>query len=98
MVSVNIGRQWENLYLDLQFTPPRSKEKRLKDLENLKLHTVQREITGRKLAWQGLQKWRIFNKRSSVEQILKSLRKLEKYALVHKVEHMHKKSKTAMAS
>ena len=96
VVAVNIGREWESLYLALKFHPPRNEEKKQKDLSQLKLNIVHRDITARKLAWQGLQKWRIFNKRSSVEQVIQALRSLQKYALAHKVEHMLKKSKTAV--
>ena len=94
-VSIDIGRDWESLYMDLKFYPNRNKEKRVKDIEAVKLHSVQRERTVRQLAFLSLQKWRIFSRNAGIEELIKSLRRLEKFALAHRLEHRFMKSATA---
>ena len=94
-VSVDVGRDWEALYLDLKFYPTRSKDKRVKDIEAVKLHSVRREKTGRQLAFLALQKWRIFSRNASIDELVKSLRRIDKFALAHRLEHRFMKSATA---
>ena len=94
-VAIDIGHDWEILYKDLRFMPKRSKDKLQKDVDTIKLHSVQREKTTKMLAFLSLQKWRIFNKHASIEELVKSLRRIEKFALAHRLEHRFMKSATA---
>ena len=94
-VAQDIGYNWEMLYHDLKFNPPRDHDKRARDVEAVKLHSVQRGLTMEKLAQAALTKWRVFSRVCSVEELIKSLRRIEKFAIAHRIEHKFLKSATA---
>ncbi|KAJ8300239.1 hypothetical protein KUTeg_021758, partial [Tegillarca granosa] len=81
-----IGDDWKSLYVKLPFIPPRDRDRIRKDVEVIDNISVRRDSTPEESALKSLEKWRSFNRKGNVVQLIKGLRQVNKVDLAQKLE------------
>ncbi|CAF1615559.1 unnamed protein product, partial [Didymodactylos carnosus] len=85
LVSKHIGRDWNRLYWQLPFYPPRGNEEKSNDIKHID-HKYHRGDVFHDQAIDCLTKWRRYHTRSKVEDIVTALSKIRRYDLVQLID------------
>ncbi|CAG5124280.1 unnamed protein product [Candidula unifasciata] len=81
-----IGKDWQQVYFNLPFDPPRDVQKRHRDAEVLDNIAARNDVTWNDQALKSLDKWRAFHRHGNVRELIRTLRCVKKKQIAKQLE------------
>lgn len=87
IAAPHIGKDWQKVYLNLPFDPPRDAQKLHHDVDVLDNIAARNDVTWSGQALKSLDKWRAFHRHGNVRDLIQTLRCAKKKKIAKQLEN-----------